>query len=312
MKKRRWFWIALFIIAVCVLGTLATSWNVTFLRGGHHWIGILLGSLGFIATFTATLLFFIKLLKEMKLNQLQTEFLAQVSHELKTPLATIELTSSLLKDESTSPQDREKLWDSHNAELQRLKREVETLLEAARWETQPRRNPPLTKVPLERWLQENWNRWQTILGPKAMLVRQGLPFSGYAMLNPDLMALITNNLIDNARKFAKDLPHLCIRSEIIQKSLPRRWYDLRPPKFASFWRLHFEDQGWGFQPRESRKVFTRFYRAKSNAPYAIAGTGLGLHLALNAAKTQRLSLTGSSKGPSQGACFTIEGRMWNS
>src|SRR5205085_12355532 len=70
---------------------------------------------------------FRSLLNEMRLNHLQAEFLAAVSHELKTPLASLELASSLLRAGNIEAAEAERLWDSHAAELKRLKEEVETL-----------------------------------------------------------------------------------------------------------------------------------------------------------------------------------------
>src|SRR3990172_9204404 len=121
-RNRLWFWISLFVFATGLLATLATSWNVVLVLHyremlarardmtgeGLPWAGVVLGTLGFVAALSATILFFVRLLKEMKLNELQRDFLARVTHELKTPIATIEVTSSFIR--SRKPQEAEKLW----------------------------------------------------------------------------------------------------------------------------------------------------------------------------------------------------------
>src|SRR4051794_2187681 len=111
-RKRRWLWIILFIWMTILLSILATGWNVVLVLDYRYLLSLAksltqpadlgiqptalilkmtLGTLGFIAALTLTILMFIKLLKEMRLNQLQSEFLATVSHELKTPIAAMEL-----------------------------------------------------------------------------------------------------------------------------------------------------------------------------------------------------------------------------
>src|SRR4051812_30439006 len=119
VRKHRWVWITLFVLGVLLLATLATGWNVVLVHDyqrmlelarqvsrdeGYQapWLPVILGSLGFAAAVAGLILFFFRLLKEMRLNQLQTEFLATVSHELKTPIATLELTSSLLREKGLS------------------------------------------------------------------------------------------------------------------------------------------------------------------------------------------------------------------
>ena len=161
MTKRWWTWISIFIAVVALLGTLATVWNIVVIQDHQRfrelvsqismprpelsnkspWLSVTLGTLGFIALLGGIALGYFRLFREMKLNQLQSEFLATVSHELKTPLATLELTSSLLKESSSTltPEERSRLWDSHEQELKRLESEVQTLLESARWESTARK-----------------------------------------------------------------------------------------------------------------------------------------------------------------------------
>src|SRR3954464_13801945 len=157
-KKRRWLWILLFISVAILLSALATGWNVVLVFDYLHILELartlslpdnhnthpaslifkmILGTLGFVAALALTVLIFFKLLKEMRLNQLQSEFLATVSHELKTPIAAMELSSTLLREGDLSQEEVHKLWHSHDAELKRLQEEVETLLEAARWQGNP-------------------------------------------------------------------------------------------------------------------------------------------------------------------------------
>ncbi len=309
MKKRSWLWVFLFISVIVLLGTLATGWNLVLVRDHLNllelaeklpkppvprrgpWLSLILGSVGFLMVILGLVLFFVKVLREMKLNQAQSEFIASMSHELKTPIATIELCSSLLRLGAT-PAESQTLWTSYDSELRRLKEQVDTLLEAARWQAHDDRLQP-EKIQLENWLNSALGRWKTILGPDAQIRRRGDRLDGTTVIDPRALDLISDNLVDNAKKFSRGTTRLTVESQLDRKK----------------WRLRFTDEGWGFHPQDSEKIFKRFKRGKSVAPYSVPGTGLGLFLAASASKASGLKLTGVSNGLELGATFTIEGRL---
>jgi signal transduction histidine kinase len=303
MKKQRWFWITLFVVATLLLAWLGIIWNVDLAKNPRFqdtpWFKLVLGSLGFVAVLGATILFFVRLLLEMRLTQTQTEFLARVSHELKSPITSLELTASLLRepDEHT---DTARLWALFDSELSRLKTEVDLILETSRWEVRARK-PDLRPVNIDRWLAEAEPRWQAILGGDGELLREGRPDEHITLeTDPRFLELITNNIVDNVRKFSEGKPHLTVRHEILEAVYPgerRRW------------RLSFHDKGRGFTAGDGRRLFKRFYRAESPAPQAIAGTGLGLYLAKAASKSLGMKIHGESLGQGKGATFTLEGPL---
>lgn len=321
-KRHRWLWVILFISVALLLSALATGWNVVLVRDYQHILKLaqslstsnefnyfpthlivkmILGTLGFIAVLTLSILMFIKLLNEMRLNQQQSEFLATVSHELKTPIAAIELSSSLLRTTGLSPTEIDRLWNSHQIELRRLHDEVDALLEAARWQFKPKLPHLHKKIPvlLENWIQLSMERWQIILGPGATLVREGQPLNCPIKLDLKTMNLILDNLMTNARKFSQGTPKVVLRTHL----LPATGLFSK-----SKWQIQIIDQGWGFHPADSKKIFHRFFRSRALAPYAIPGTGVGLYLARSASRALGLSLRGNSKGSGEGAVFTLQGK----
>jgi signal transduction histidine kinase len=204
------------------------------------------------------------MLQEMRLNQLQAEFLARVTHELKTPIATLELNSGLIRSGGLSEEEQSRLWSSHDRELHRLREDVEALLEAARMQIA---SSSALKIPiaLENWLDEALDRWRTALGPGAIIEREGDPLPAHSALDPRALNLIADNILDNARKFARGVPKILVKTMRTPARLP-----FRRPR----WRIEFHDEGWGFDPKDRNRIFGRFSRAKHGAPYAIAGTGL--------------------------------------
>jgi signal transduction histidine kinase len=151
---------------------------------------------------------------------------------------------------------------------------------------------------LESWLAEAQERWKRILGPGATLVREGEPLEGKARVDLKTLNLIADNLVDNARKFSRGSPKLLV----VTRRLPptRRW---RRPR----WHIEFRDDGWGFDPSDTRMLFSRFFRARTDAPYSIPGSGLGLYLAHTGSRALGLRLRAESEGRGRGARFTLEG-----
>ncbi len=300
MEKHKWFWVMLFIFAVVLLAGLATSWNVAFVRNPKFkdipWGILVLGSLGFIAVVVSTVMFFVRLLMEMRLNQLQSEFLAKISHELKSPITSLELTASMLRTDAKRHTEHDELWRIFDSELKRLNTEVNLILETSRWEAQPYK-PALTKINLNEWVNNATSRWSAILGTGAAIEINNNLGNCHALIDTKLLDLISDNLVDNARKFSLDKPSLVIHANLSNK-----------PNGDGLWSITFKDCGWGFEPKNKNKIFKRFYRAETGAPRAIAGTGLGLYLASQASKRMGVRLTAKSDGLGKGALFVMQGK----
>lgn len=292
MKQRGWFWLIFLILIVGVLAVLATRFNVAVLVADRRaLLEPILGTVGFLVILAGFIILFVRLTQEMRLNQLQSEFLAAVTHELKTPIATLELSTSLLRQTDLTPAEQAQLWKSHETELGRLRSEVEALLEAARWDAKAVRAKRI-EIDLEKWLNERMSLWRDLLGNGATLSRTGEALPTKIFADPKMLDLICTNLVENAKKFAVGKPKLTVRTEYA----------------GSRWRIAYMDEGLGFDPSESKKLFKRFYRGKHSAPYSISGTGLGLYLAREAGKRMGISITATSPGDRKGATFELSGK----
>jgi signal transduction histidine kinase len=310
-RRRYWLSIAVFVGAALLLGTLATGWNFVLVRDYQQMVelarsmssphatvsvttlvlSLVLGTLGFFLVLSTFIFFFLRLLREMRQNQQQSEFLATVTHELKTPISAIELSASLLRDDSLSSEERANLWNAQASEIARLKTDVESLLQAARWESMPV-HVNREQVDLEDWIQESLDRWRSLLGPNAELKRSGPPLEISTALDLRKLNLISDNILQNARKYAKDAP----RVEIVTSHKRGRW------------KIHFRDEGWGFDPKDSHRIMKPFYRSRSFAARSIPGTGLGLYIAASASRALGMKIKGFSAGKGHGAIFTLEGK----
>ena len=318
MKRRHLFWFLSFIALVLILAGLWTTTNVYFyqkytelsfqlkglvdreklqdLNAPITWMSLYLG-LGFGLGLLGIAVFFFRLLSEMKLSQMQKEFLARISHELQSPVSSLELSASLLSKKGIEISEEEKisLWEIHDSELKRLRVEIESLLEASRWEHKGFR-PQFENIYLQDWLGQAFPVWEKIVGPSGRMSLKGDKMDLNVRIDPRILSLVTNNLVDNARKFSKG-------GELI---LEVYTHIFQGKKGSAKWLLEFKDNGVGFSPEQSRKIFKRYERIspKSSKP----GYGIGLFLVRSACKGMGLQVTANSEGSGKGAQFVISGK----
>ena len=308
-KPRKGLWILIFIAGLAIAGVMATTYNVEIVQNiqARHleletpWTKIVLVTLGFISIIGAMMLFFMRLLKEMRVSQIQADFLDRISHELRTPLSTISLVSDLLKDSSTDHEEATRLWKSHDLELSRLKADVELLLQAGHLrESKLRVNSE--PIQLEQWLQDKWPEFLALLGTNAIFNKSGSLGAGWVSLDASLFELIFRNLLDNARKFSIDHPVVDIQCHTFMQGFPFR---------KKKWRIQIRDQGLGFEPESGGELFKRFSRIPLRKtelkPVSVPGTGLGLYLSASASRAMGITLEGKSFGEGKGAEFVLEG-----
>ena len=304
-KPRKGLWIILFIAGLAIAGAMATSYNFEIVQNVKFdnvpWTKIILGSLGFISIIGALLLFFMRLLREMRVSQIQADFLDRISHELRTPLSTLSLVSDLLRDSNTTPDEAMKLWKSHELELTRLKSDVELLLQAGHLrESKLRVNAE--PVQLDQWMTEKWDEFQSLLGTNAVFKKSGSLGNGWVSLDSNLFELIFRNILDNARKFSIDHPVVEVRCQTFKSGWIIR---------KNRWRIQVVDQGLGFEPESGGFLFKRFsripIRRSELKPISVPGTGLGLYLSASASRAMGITLEGKSFGEGKGAQFILEG-----
>ncbi len=309
-------WSLFFFIAIVLIGILAATWNIILVEEHHKmqeiaksfsayrnqfvldtnpWFKVILGSLGFLVVLSLMILFFIKTIREIQSNQIYRNFLDKVSHELKSPLTTLELTSSLLQKKTISLNpDILELWKAHDTELKRLRTEVDHMLESSRWQNL-KAKVDFQKIHLENLIKEIWPELKTALGPNSKLERTGPELNFQIKTDSRLLKMIFLNIIENARKYSLEQPNVIVETAIFKKN-------------PSHWSISIKDSGMGFDPKISKKLFDQFYRAENSAPHAISGSGLGLYLVAQASTALSLKIKAHSDGLGLGASFIIEGK----
>jgi two-component system phosphate regulon sensor histidine kinase PhoR len=202
------------------------------------------------------------LLRQKKLSEIKNDFINNMTHELKTPLATISLAIDALKNEKVI-QDRAKM-DYFNGiikeENKRMNKHVETILQAA---VMDRQEIQLTKQPLlvNGLINEILSNYALQLQEKNGAVELQLN-AKRDLINADPVHFrnLISNLIDNAVKYSKGNLLLKISTSNTNRNLI----------------IRFEDNGIGMSKETVRRIFEKFYRAHTGNIHNVKGFGLGL------------------------------------
>ena len=242
------------------------------------------------------------LVREIRRNERQDSFLNAVTHELKTPIASIRLYLDTLQRRQLDEEQRRKFYSVMHADSERLLATVEQVLKAGEL-GQRARQQHRTVVELEPLVAEcvAITLARHHLGPEAITLA---PVPGQVKLRvngiaEDLRTAILN-LLDNAVKYSPaGMTTLCVRC-----TLSITDYNLVS--------LAITDSGLGIPERELKRIFRRFYRIPGIYEVKIKGTGLGLFLVRTIAQQHGGSVRASSPGARQGATMTLTLPLANS
>ncbi len=204
------------------------------------------------------------MLRQKKLGEIKNDFINNMTHEFKTPLATISLAVDAMKNEKVL-QDKEKISYFSSIikeENQRMNRQVETILKASQLEKQevelnlkPIHVHEVIKDVVDNFalqLEEKQGQAELVLSASSDLIEADeVHFSN-----------LVNNLIDNAVKYSKD--NAPLRLKITTQSN------------AKSISIKVEDNGIGMSKETVKRVFEKFYRAHTGNIHNVKGFGLGL------------------------------------
>jgi len=233
------------------------------------------------------------MLRQKKLGDIKNDFINNMTHEFKTPIATISLAVDAMKNEKVL-QNREKISYFSSIikeENQRMNRQVETILKASQLEKQevdlnlkPVHVHEIIKDVTDNFslqLEEKKGRAELLLNAENDLIEADeVHFSN-----------LINNLIDNGVKYSKDNTPVFIK--IITQSNGKNLY------------VKVEDNGIGMNKETLKRVFERFYRAHTGNIHNVKGFGLGLSYVKTIVEAHHGQIRADST-LGKGSSFTIE------
>jgi signal transduction histidine kinase len=188
------------------------------------------------------------------------DFVANVSHELKTPLTSIAGYAETLLTDAPDPETTRRFLGTILGNAQRMQRLVDDLLDLSRIES-GRWRPQAEPVNLSGAAQDAWSGLATRAAARGVsLVVETEPEATIVHADPQALSQILTNLFDNALRYAPD------RSRILCLAAPG----------IGGAAVSVHDDGPGIPPEHLPRIFERFYRADPARARAEGGTGLGL------------------------------------
>jgi two-component system, OmpR family, phosphate regulon sensor histidine kinase PhoR len=216
-----------------------------------------------VITFFAYTLFVI--LKQKRLSEIQKDFINNMTHEFKTPIATIAVSTEVLKDPAIlqQPERLRNYAGIIEKENIRLKHQVERVLQMARLDKE---DIGLKKevVDVHQLIQDSIRTHTMALQERNGDLRCELKASGTDMSADKLhLTNVFNNLLDNAIKYCREIPEINVRTFNHKKGFL----------------IEVLDNGIGISPENQRRVFQKFYRVPTGNVHDVKGFGLGLSYA---------------------------------
>jgi two-component system phosphate regulon sensor histidine kinase PhoR len=233
------------------------------------------------------------MLQQKKIGEMKNDFINNMTHEFKTPLATISLAVDAMRNDKVI-QDREKLGYFSTIikeENHRMNRQVETILKASQFESKDV-ELNLKAVSLHEIVQQVVDNFKLQLEHAGGHITLFLRAPEYIVLADAVhLSNLLNNLIDNAIKYARKHVPLQIQIETLVSNATII--------------MRIEDNGMGMSRDTLKRIFEKFYRAHTGNQHNVKGFGLGLSYV----KSVTEALGGKIKADStlgQGSVFTLE------
>jgi len=291
VRGRRRKSIVFFITLSACLVALAIALNVGWIILNWREVALLvLGIVFFIVLIFGLVLNTTFLIREIRRNEQHDAFINAVTHELKTPVASIRLYLQTLQTRDLDDARRREFYQIMLEDSDRLLHTIEQVLRAGATGSILRRSAR-TRLDLAQLAREcvELARTRFHLGPDALEYVQRTPNATVLGDSDELKAAVWN-LIDNAVKYSST--PVKVRVEL--EELPQQRVAIR-----------VTDQGVGISPAELKRIFKRFYRIPASVAVRTKGTGLGLFIVRSVARKHGGRAFAESAGEGRGSTFTL-------
>lgn len=261
--------ITLGVFMIVLLVALTAGWVVLTVygmlgdekRSGLFITLLSLGTLCFLLVLLGTVIYLALTVKEINLNRRQSNFIDSVTHELKSPIASLKLYLQTLHRRPVSDSERDSFYNFMLDDVERLDHLINHLLDAGRLEKEIS-DQDLEDIDLPELLRECAHAVCVRYRVSTDTIKLRLKPCVVKARRVDL-DMVFRNLIDNAMKYAGSPPDVSISSRVTR---------------AGKARVQVSDNGNGIPRQLRRKIFGRFVRVGSELEREKPGTGLGLYI----------------------------------
>ena len=286
-QRRAIFFTVLGICLVAAAVTLNVSWLIINWREGMM---IVFGSIFFLVIIALGIVNTTFLVREIRRNEQHDSFINAVTHELKTPVASIRLHLQTLQMRDLDEAKRRDFYRIMLEDSDRLLHTINQVLMAGATGSILRRSAR-TRLDLAQIAREcvDLARTRFHLGDDALeYVERSSP--AVVLGDADELKAAVWNLIDNAVKYSQGQPH--IRIEVAAAENQR-------------YAVRVTDNGVGISPPELKRIFKRFYRIPASVAVRTKGSGLGLFIVRSVARKHGGRAFAESAGQGHGSTFTL-------
>jgi len=285
------FFVALCVLLVAGAISLNIGWIVITAESARLRV-LVFGIITFGLIIAGLIVYTVFLVLEIRRNEDHDTFINSVTHELKTPIASIRLYLETLQSRALNDEQRRGFYDVMLADADRLNRTVEQVLRAGVASQKPKviARAPVDMSALARECMDLAVA-RHHLQPGAIALESH--DEGPLMVRGDAEELRTSltNLLDNAVKYSSDAVRVTV--------------SVAAPSPDTVW-VRVQDRGVGIPRKQLKRIFRRFYRVQMRGLKQVKGTGLGLYIVRSIARAHGGRVFAQSEGEGRGATFTLE------
>lgn len=288
--------ITLSVVLMVLNVTLMICWIVLLARQ-TGWGALIVGVVVFSVILIGLSFYLVLIIKEVRLNQRQANFVDSVTHELKSPIASLKLYLETLEMRSVTEEQRNRFYHVMGEELDRLDHLISQLLEVGRLDAIGEQ-AEAEDIPLETMLhrcgaaacahhkREEQTTITYDLQPAVIHAR------------PLVLETVFRNLMDNAIKYAGDPPAVEVQVRVTDRGRVT---------------TRIIDNGHGVPPELRKRIFGIFFRAGSELTRRQKGTGLGLYIVSTLVRQMKGRVSVHGRPNQTGSVFEVDlpGRKGN-
>ena len=286
--------IAFFIVLGVGLVALAVALNVGWIiLNWREGVMLFLGVILFAVLIAGLIVNTSFLVREIRRNEQHDSFINAVTHELKTPIASIRLYLETLQSREVDDKRRREFYRLMLSDTDRLLGTVEQVLKAGRAGQRGAKHQ-LVQIAFDDLVREciELVRTRHHLEPNALQYEIANSNGNQAQVlgNVEDLRTAVSNLLDNAVKYSGSQVEVAVRVATDEKNVT----------------LQVRDSGVGIPAEELKRIFKRFYRVSSRSLTHIKGTGLGLFIVRSIARRHGGKVFAESAGEGKGTTVTLE------
>lgn len=282
-------WIYWYIANYLIFEKVGTQLSPKFTIDNPSVMIFVLGIVLMVGIEVAMVFTFRNLTVQMKLTDLYDSFIGNISHELKSPLSSIQLYLETLIQKEVTEEKKKEFLNLMMKNTSRLNKLINSILEISRIEQK--------KIAHDYQIYDADTTIRELIyeSAKQFNFPQGsLIFSGKSncecVIDKDAMQIVFDNLMSNSIKYT----HNSVKISIELKSDAKKVI------------IDFKDNGIGIKRNELKLIFNKFHRIANESSPSVKGTGLGLYLTNEIIKLHDGKISAFSEGENKGAVFRIE------